>query len=81
MEAKGPRENSVLDGRGRRGNEGTSKWNQRTRQKRERMRPGRRREEESGRGGESGELEEEAMKRPRDKKKEGEEWRETKRQS
>lgn len=32
-------------------------------------------------GGASGELEEEAMKRPRDKKKEGEEWRETKRQS
>lgn len=31
--------------------------------------------------GASGELEEEAMKRPRDKKKEGEEWRETKRQS
>lgn len=79
MEAKGPRENSVLDGRGRRGNEGTSKWNQRTRQKRERMRPGRRREEERE-GGER-RAEEEAMKRPRDKKKEGEEWRETKRQS
>lgn len=37
----------------------------------------------AGKGGgrASGELEEEAMKRPRDKKKEGEEWRETKRQS
>lgn len=35
----------------------------------------------AGGRGASGELEEEAMKRPRDKKKEGEEWRETKRQS
>lgn len=34
-----------------------------------------------GEGGRQRRVEEEAMKRPRDKKKEGEEWRETERQS
>lgn len=60
MEAKGPRENSVLGV----GEEGMSKWNQRARRKREK----------AGRGVEGGErrVVEEAMKRPRDKKKEGE---------
>lgn len=38
--------------------------------------------DEAGRvGGSERRVEEEAMKRPRDKKKEGEEWRETERQS
>lgn len=60
MEAKGPRENSVLGVGGR----GNSKWNQRARRKREKV----------GRGVEGGErrVVEETMKRPRDKKKEGE---------